>query len=150
MRILKHSWKTCWKHFLFTDEKCSSLCSAELKKKKKSQAVLNCRSLPTASFLSVLLLTPWSQGVLMGGKALSATCSVFTCQLRKSLFSRGVMDHPHPLDTTLCLTVFFPLLEAWQRGIPGHGKSSAAMEGKCWLLEIIPDGLEHLCCSWIF
>lgn len=34
MRILKHWWKTCWKHFLFTNEKCSRLCSTEWKKKR--------------------------------------------------------------------------------------------------------------------
>lgn len=37
MRILKHSWKPCWKRFLFTEEKCSSLCSAELKKTNKQK-----------------------------------------------------------------------------------------------------------------
>lgn len=45
MRILKH----CWKHFIFTDEKCSRFCSAEWKN-PESQTVLNCQSLPTASF----------------------------------------------------------------------------------------------------
>lgn len=51
---------------------------------------------------------------------------------------------PRPLHSS------FPVLGVWQRRIPGHGKFSAAMEGKCWLLEILPDGVEHLCCSRIF
>lgn len=80
---------------------------------------------------------------ISGGRgALWTPCSVFS--------PRGWWVLSIPSTQPYPLHSCFPLLGVWQRRIPGHGKFSAGVEGKCWLLEILPDGLEHLCCSRIF
>lgn len=76
MRILKHSWKTSWKHFLFTDEKCSSLCSAELKKKPN----------PGSIKLSE-----------------SANCFVFICAASHSVVTRSLDRRKGTLSYLLCI-----------------------------------------------